>query len=253
MGDIFFHNHPAFFIFDLHLKKAGSVTAWERSLVRALIHRTEYLEQIDHLAHFLNYLILPSVVYWATVGLLYLNPFDFALKQIFILLSTIALTINFWYLKSVFLDHKKSRYIERQLFFLVKLYAIFVAFTVSFGISRYFGYPGEVFWVLVAGITYVLMYQAFFQHHHVKPDVVKFLLLSSLLMGALGFMVFQLWNVNYFSGALVLAAVYNTMWGIIHHKYLDKNLTREIVYEYLAVLFVILVIVFSSTNFAERV
>src|SRR3989344_9102877 len=70
------------FIFDLHLKKSGSITAWERSLTRALLKQTQYLEQIDHLAHYLNYLILPSVVYWSTVGLLFLNPFDFVLKQV---------------------------------------------------------------------------------------------------------------------------------------------------------------------------
>ncbi|MDP3740828.1 MAG: hypothetical protein Q8R08_00695, partial [bacterium] len=98
-----------------------------------------------------------------------------------------------------------------------------------------------------------LLYQALFQHHETGFETLKFLFGTSLTLGVIAYLLYFLWNVNYFSGALVLTGVYSTIWGIIHHKWIDKNLTREMVYEYLAVLFVILIIIFSSTNFAERI
>ena len=66
-------------------------------------------------------------------------------------------------------------------------------------------------------------------------------------------MIFSIWNVNYFSGALAISAVYNAIWGLMQHKFIENNLRRELIYEYFAVLFLILVLVFSTTNFSERI
>lgn len=235
------------FIFDLHLKKGN---------LRALRERFSYLAEKSHWLHFLNYLILPAIIYWATVPVIYLNPFGLKENQVWILLSALGLTISFWYLKHVFYAHRENRGLPRELIFITKLYASFVAFAAGLGLIRYFDYEqngGALFALLAFCITFLLLYQALFQHHFVGFKMLPFLASSSLLLAALGYAVYYLWNVNYFSGALVLTAVYNTIWGYIHHKYLDEDLNREIVYEYLAVLFLVLVIVFSTTNFAERI
>ncbi len=234
------------FIFDLHLKK---VSMWQV----ALRERFEYLKDRQHWLHFQNYLILPGIIYWTTVALLYLNPFDELRKQVWIFLSTIALAIAFWYLKTVFYAHREASHISRQMIFVAKLYASFVSFAAALGIAKYHGYGGAWFGLLVALLTFLLMYQALFQHRYTGFDSLKFLLSSSLVFGVAGYAIYFFWNVNFYSGALVLTALYNTAWGIIHHKYIDNNLTREIAYEYLAVLFVILVIVFGTTNFAQRI
>ena len=97
------------------------------------------------------------------------------------------------------------------------------------------------------------MHQAFFQHHFINPESLQLLLTIGFILTAVSLFLFVSWSVNFYSAALALSAIYNTIWGIVHHKYIDRNLTREIVYEYLAVLFVILVIVFSSTNFSQKV
>jgi hypothetical protein len=230
------------FIFDLHLKDPSD---WSK--------RFAYMFQKQHLVHFLNYLVLPFVIYWSTVVLLYLNPFEQTVKQVLIFSSTIAIAAVFWYLKGVFYEHKQTGHYTRQPVFLAKLYASFVAFTAALGISRFHGQDEFFFAILVFGVTFFLLHQAIFQHHYVGHMTIKLLLSASTLLGVAAFFLYLYWGVNYFSGAVVLTSIYNTIWGLIHHKYLDRNLTREIAYEYLAVLFVILVIIFSTTNFAQRI
>lgn len=240
-------------VFDLHLKKPRTGTDLTRTVAEGLKERFEYLKHRHHWLQFQNYLLLPGITYWTAVVMLYLNPFDSVIKQAFIAISTIFLAVDFWYLKTVFLAHKDAKVHHRQLIFLSKLWASYLAFAAAFGITRYFGYGANWFFLAVFVLTFLLLYQALFQHHETGFETLKFLSATSLILGVSAFFLYYFWNVNYFSGALVLTAVYNTIWGIIHHKWIDKNLTRKMVYEYLAVLFVILVIVFSSTNFAERI
>jgi len=240
------------FIFDLHLK-ASSLAGFERTLTQSIKGRFGYMANFRHFLHFLNYLILPTIIYGFTAAILFINPFDQVIKQAFVVGATLALTLSFWYLKTVFLAHAGANKPTKQLIFLAKLYASFVAFTAAFGLTRHFGYEAEVFVLLVFCVTFLLFYQALFQHHSTSVRMIKFPFLTGVILGAIAYFIFLFWNVNYFSGALVLTAVYNTIWGIVHHKLIDKNLTREMVYEYLAVLFVILVIVIGSTNFAQKI
>lgn len=241
------------FIFDLHLRKPRTYADITRTVADSLRERFEYLKHGHHWPHFQNYLILPGIIYWTTIVLLFLNPFNELLKEVWIVLSTLALTTSFWYLKTVFYAHREAGRGARQMIFLTKLYASFLAFTAALGTTRYFGYGAEWFSILVFVLSFLLLYQALFQHHFVNFAMLKFMLATGILLAACGYVIYFLWNVNFWSGALVLSAIYNAIWGIVHHKYIDNNLTRKIVYEYLAVLFVILVIVFSTTNFAQRI
>lgn len=254
------------FIFDLHLKTTRTSADLARTVAEGIKARWDYLRHKHHWLEFQNYLILPGIIYWMTVMMLYLNPFSTLTKQVFILLSSLGLAISFWYLKTVFLSHRDAPHSARQMIFLTKLYASYLAFAAMFGLSRYFGpvpeaikYAGYFtlgspwFVFLVSSVSLLLLYQALFQHHHVEFRLMKYVFASVLFLGALAYFIYEFWNVNYYSGALVLTAFYNTIWGMIHHRYIDRNLTRTIMYEYLAVLFVVLVIVISTTNFAERI
>lgn len=244
------------FVFDMHLRPSSTLQAAERTFFQALKERFQYLKVKHHWLHFQNYLILPGLIYWTTVSLLYLNSFDRGVKQVFIFLSSLALVICFWYLKTVFLRHVEAKRTTRQLIFIVKLYASYLSYAAALGVLRFFDFSGlNVYWFVstVFCVTFLIMYQALFQHHYVGFKTIKILLGTGIFLAAIGYAVYRLWNVNFYSGALVLTAFYNTVWGLVHHHRIDKNLTREMVYEYLAVLFVILVIVFSTTNFAERI
>lgn len=253
------------FVFDLHLKNARSLKTLEKTFLSGIQRRFYYLAEPRHFMHFLNYLILPGIIYWMTILLLYLDPFETASKQGLIAVSSLALAISFWYMKAVFYEHHEASRITRQWIFFTKLYASYIAYAAAFGITRYFGpYSGDrdlgyavlgTYWfsLVVFCVTFALLYQALFQHHHISFRMLNIILLAAALIALVSYFVYETWNANYYSGALVLSGIYNTIWGIIHHKFIDHNLTREAVYEYLAVLFVILVIVFSTTNFSERV
>jgi hypothetical protein len=241
------------FIFDLHLKPASSWRKLERTVVTSMEGRFDYLREGKHWLHFQNYLILPGIIYWSTLVLLYLNPFDQLRKQVWIVLSTLALAAAAWYLKTVFYAHHETSRHIRQVIFLAKVYASFLVFSASLGVIRFFDYGPALFGLVVFLMSFLLMYQALFQHHYVGFKMLKFLFIAGILLGAVGYMLYALWNVNFYGAALVLTALYNATWGMVHHEYIDKNLTREIVYEYLAVLFVVLVIIFSTTNFSQRI
>ncbi len=234
------------FVFDLHLKGVHPIR-------RGLKERFGYMLERGHWLHFQNYLVLPGVIYWMTVALLYLRPFEEAFKQTVIVFSTLALTIGFWYLKKTFYRHGEASRNTRQLIFLAKVYASYLAFAASLGVVRYFGLGVGLFVAVVFCLTFLLFYQAFFQHHSLNFAAFRLMLAAGSLLAILAYIIFYIWNVNYYSAALVLTAFYNTIWGVIHHQYIDRDLTREIVLEYVAVLFLILVIVFSTTNFAERI
>lgn len=241
------------FVFDLHLKPARTLQTFERSVWQAFRDRFRYLVERKHWLHFQNYLLLPGIIYWSTIGILGLNLFDNMRKQVWISLSTLALATTFWYLKTVFYEHHRSSRMARELIFLCKMYASFVSFSAALGLARYFGYGGMWVGLLVFLLTYLLLYQAFFQHHYVGYQTLKFLLGIGVVMGIGAYTIYELWNINFYSGALVLAAVYNTFWGIVHHKFIDNNLTRKITFEYLSILLLILVIVIGTTNFAQRI
>ena len=241
------------FIFDLHLRKSRTAVQWEKSFFKALTTRFGYMLDLQHFMHYQNYLILPGVIYWSAIGILFLNPFDQIFKQVTIIAASIALATSFWYMKTVFYAHRDGSRASRQAIFLAKFLGIYLSYAAGFGLTRYLGQSPWIFSAFVFLVTAILLYQAFWQHHFITWKSVWLISLSSLGLGLLGSWIFSVWNVNYFSGALVMAAVYNTMWGIFHHKLIDKNLNRVMVYEYLAVLFVVLVIIFNTTNFSERI
>jgi len=237
------------FIFDLHLKKSWSLKNLET--------RFEYLSVENHWLQFMNYLVLPSVLFWSTAALMFLAPFNETLKQTWMILGTLSLGVTFWYLKTVFLRHSEAPRLLRELLFIAKLFASYLAFAAALGLSKYFfstSGTGAMFLDgTVFALSFVLMYQALFQHHD-KPDVtLKFIIPIAMFLGACSYAVYFYWNVNFYSAALFLAALYNTAWGLMHHKYIDRDLTPKIIYEYLAVLFVVLVILFSTTNFTEKI
>ncbi|OGE79304.1 MAG: hypothetical protein A2751_04915 [Candidatus Doudnabacteria bacterium RIFCSPHIGHO2_01_FULL_46_14] len=231
------------FVFDLHLRG---------DFLKSLKHRFAYMFDRGHLSHYINYLILSAVIYWATAALLYLNPFEIAVKQALSLVGAGAFALSFWYLKTVFYGHKQAHRGVRQSIFFLKLYASFISFAAVFGLGHYYGITPFVFAIMVFVLTYLLIHQAFFQHHYLGHNEIGLILLSGLATAEFAAIIYFIWNVNYYSGALVICALYNTIWGILQHKYIDKNLNREIIYEYFAVLFVVLVIIFSTTNFSEK-
>ncbi|MBX4191176.1 MAG: hypothetical protein KW804_00010 [Candidatus Doudnabacteria bacterium] len=253
-----FHIFWLTFIFDLHLKKRGVLATARlnnkgvKMVWMAFQERIEHLGKWEYLRHYQNYLVLPGIIYWTTVSLMFINPFEIFLKQTILILSTIALSIAYWFMKehvSKKLEHE-DHWIKALS--LVKLYAAFLVFSSIIGVTFYFGYkPGFVF-SAVLSMTFLLIYQALFQHRLLNFSIFLWVLIISVVMAVTALWIYVNWSTDYFTAGLVMLAVYNAMWGILHH-HLDHNLTKKIAFEYVAMMLLIVSFVLAGHNFNQKV
>jgi hypothetical protein len=244
-----FHIFWLTFLFDMHLKTRG---VWGNNLREALRLRFAYMKNWYHFRHFQNYLVLPGIIYWGTVILLLLNPFDTALKQGITICSTIALSVAYWFMK----EHISKR-LEHQdhwirILSLVKIYAAFILFSATVGVTFYYGFNSSFLFLSVFTLTFLLIYQALFQHRLLSFQIFAYVLLIAVVLALASLWIFNNWNTEYFAAGLVLLAVYNSLWGILHH-HLDKTLTKKIAVEYMAMSALVITIVLASHNFSQRV
>ena len=252
-----FHIFWLTFLFDLHLKKRGVLAnarlnykGW-KMLQMAFIDRIEHLRKWEYFRHYQNYLVLPGLIYWGTATLLFLNPFDRGFKQTLIIFSTLALSVAYWFMK----EHI-SRRLEHEdhwikALSLVKLYAGFIIFSSAVGVTFYFGYNASFLFSAVISVTFFLLYQALFQHRLLNFSIFMWIVIISLTMGIVSLWVYSNWSSEYLTAGLVMLAIYNSMWGILHH-YLDHTLTKKIAFEYLAMMVFIVSFVFASHNFNQN-
>ncbi len=246
------------FLFDLHLKKRG-VLANARLNAKGLDmlwcafkDRCAHIRRWEYLRHYQNYLVLPGVLYWSAVTLLLLNPFKDVLKQVIVLSVTAAMSVAYWYMK----EHI-SRRLEHEehwirILSLVKLFAAFVIYSSILGAGFYFGYSPSFFLMGTFTLTFLLVYQALFQHRLLNFNIFIWIVIVAGLMSVVSLWVLDNWNTEYFTGGLVMLSVYNLLWGILHH-HLDRTLTKRIVVEYLVMMLFVVSLVFGSHNFNQRV
>ena len=253
-----FHIFWLTFLFDLHFKKRG-VLAYARMnhtgmkmFWEALKDRLAHIRKWEYIRHYQNYLVLPGTLYWSVVILLFLNPFKDGLKQIIILSATFAMSVAYWYMK----EHV-SRQLEHQevwikVLAVVKLFAAFLIYSAILGVTFNYAYDASFLLSCVFTLTFLLVYQALFQHRLLNFEIFVWIIIIGFAMAVVSYWVYQNWNTQYFSGGLVLLAVYNMLWGILHN-YLDKTLTRKIVFEYFIMMVLIISVLLASHNFNQRI
>jgi hypothetical protein len=253
-----FHIFWLTFLFDLHLKKRGVLALARlnhqgaKMVWTAFQDRIEHVKKWEYLRHYQNYLVLPGSIYWATVVLMFVNPFAGVFKQLILFCSTLALSIAYWFMK----EHI-SRRLEHQdhwikVLSLVKLYAAFIVFSATMAVTFYFGFSAIFLLSATLTMTFLLIYQALFQHRLLNFSIFLWIVIIALIMGIVSLWVYANWSTEYLTAGLVMLAVYNSLWGILHH-YLDNSLTKKIAFEYLAMMIFIISFVFASHNFNQRV
>lgn len=246
------------FIFDLHLKKRDILLEVRKHHVGFKVFRQALKERLSHLRnwyflrHYINFFILPGVIYWSAVILIRLNPFDEVLKQALVILSAFALVVVYWYLKEFYNKNFELHHFGTKLLALAKLFAAFLAYSAILGYSFYFGKSAvfACFWFFV--VTFLLVYQALLQRRLFRPKLLPAILSLSLAVCLVGFWIYNIWNHDYLTGSLLILAVYNTCWGILHH-FLDNNLTKKLAWEYLIMMALIVSILLASHDFMPRV
>jgi hypothetical protein len=253
-----FHVLWLMFVFDLHLKKRSVIANLKLShqgfglLWRALLERFSYMLNWHHFRHFQNHLVLPGLIYWATIVLIYLNPFNYTMKQVIILAATACLNVAYWYMKEHVTSRMEARVVSLRLLALVKLFTAFMIYSAVMGVTIHFGYSAWFLGTATGVITFLLMYQALFQHDFINLSVLLWILIVSSVMAGVSMLVYQYWNTQYFAAGLVMLAVYNSMWGLLHH-HLEKTLTGRIALEYLAMTALVISLLLGSHNFDQRV
>jgi hypothetical protein len=245
------------FLFDLHLKKKLSLSMLESGegeimIFKAVRRRFMHLMHWPYLRHYLNYLILPAIIYWSTVTLLALNPFREGLKQAMIGMSVLSLSFAYWYFKESFSKNFELHHLGIKILSLFKLLGAFLFFCSMLGFVFYFGKSAKFLFLGIFAGSFLLLYQFLFSHRLFKSPLLAPMTLISLCSAFSALWLYFAWSNNYFTGALVVLGVYNVGWGFLHH-HLDGNLNRKLVLEYLLILLFILILLFSSHDFAPRI
>lgn len=207
------------FIFDLHLKSAGHLIHAREHFAGVLVFwhafksRVRHLYHWHYLRHFLNYVILPALIYWSVVILMYLNPFFDLFKDGLIVVSTIAMSIIYWHLKEVFSHNMEVHKTGLKVLFLAKLFAAYLVYTASVALGWYFAISLSILLPAVFIFTFLLVYQALLQSRLLKMDVYPAILMMATLMTLVFVAVFQNWNINYYTAGLLIVVIYTTCWG----------------------------------------
>ena len=252
--------------FDLRLKPAGSfarssdyyhyskqpILKWTRIFSRALHMRFRYLGSWQHFRHFQNYLILPSLLYWAVVMLLFLRPFTDFSKQVLAVVGTIFVAGVIWHLKTVFINYRASSAFLHEAMFVTAVATAFLLFAGALGIVWYFGLPSYVFVGSVVVFSFLIMYQSLFRESLVNPYDLLLVVLGCLMVGFIAMLVAKYWTVNYYSAGLLLADVIYLYWGLVLHA-IRGRLKPLTVFEHVIVFLFILFFVLATTNFQARI
>lgn len=255
------------FLYDLHFKNIGALgrarqkhAGLAASAAKTLkIFASAFYDRFQHLLSWrsykqaLNYLLLPGFIFWASVTIFYLELGHTRIQETFAIISVIALTINFVYIKEVF-SRKKER-VDEDVFValsVVKIYAAALSFAAAMGIMRSFCVAPGLFVLAIFSLSFLLMYQALYQHNFVNIRNLFATLALSAILSAVGYYVYIYWNYNYLTAAIFFAAIYNLLWGLYHY-HLDQALTRKAFFEILIVCALIAYMVLSVTNFHARI
>ncbi len=255
------------FLYDLHFKNPGalsraktrheSVSHWLHRLIRILASafwdRIQHMRRWTYFRHFQNYLLLPALIFWSTVCLLYLNLGRIMLQQTFIIISSIGLVLTYWHLKEIF--HRKKEIVDHGIFVAlsaVKLYTAFITFSAVLGIVKFFCLSQNLFVLAVFSLSALLIYQALFQHNLIKLKTLLLGLAAALIMGFAAWQVYGVWGQNYFTAGGFLMVVYNFLWSLYHH-YLDKTLTKKSFFELLVLSLIFAMMMIGVTNFRGEI
>lgn len=254
-------------LFDLHLKVPGALhrasqrhgSSGYRLARLAKIGLSAFWDRFDHMRSWsyfkrlLASLLVPGMLFWATLALLYLNFGQAKIQQILVLCSGAGLIVHYWYFKEHFNRHQeKAGSAVFVALTVVKIYTSAVTFGAIMALTKRFCLEPQYFLAGVFSTTFLLMYQAIFQHKMTSAkNTVTTAALSAVLAYA-GLPILRNWGYNYFTAAVFWTALYNLLWGSYHY-YLDKALTKKAFFEILVITLIIAVMVLSVTNFKARI
>lgn len=238
-----------YFIFDLHVKESHEGA---HTIMGGLWKRFRHFASWKHFRQFQNYLILPGLIYWSSVVLIAINFRRVYLEHFVAIVSSIALVICYSFFKERFRHNYKFNNLHFVILAYVKLYASWLLYAAALGIVWYYCYPPLFYHLMIFISTFMLLYQALFQYHQRNFRHIVEIFLISIALSAASIFVYRFWNVNYFTAALLMTAVYNLLWTLMYHS-MNRSLTRHIIFEQAAIFILVSVMIFGSTNFSAQI
>ena len=169
-----------------------------------------------------------------------------------IVLGSACMMVAYWYMKEFFSRRLEAHELGIKILAFVKIFAAFFIYSAIFGLTIFFDLGVWFAVTAVFATTFLLIYQALFQHKLLSFKIYFQILGISMLTALIAWWVYDFWNHNYLTAALVVLGIYNTFWGILHHS-LEKSLTKKVIVEYLFMMALILSILFASHNFGARI
>ena len=253
--------------FDLHFKAPGALALARkkheaiphrllrefRVICSALNHRFGHYFRIIEVKTFFVYFLLPGFLFWSTVAMIYVNLGRRGIQELYAWISTAAMVAIFWYLKETF--HRRKERVDSDIFVVfsvAKIYTLTLAYGAGLTLFRSYCLEPKFYALAAFAFSFLLMYQALYQHGFLKVKHLAAALGISLFMGILAHAVYIFWGYNYFSAAIFMAAFYNFFWGIYHY-HLDHGLNRKVFMEILLICFTVALVVFANTNFKEQI
>ena len=255
------------FLFDLHYKQRGS---WDRArsrhessaaslwrhvkiLFTAFWYRVEHLRAWRYLRQWLYCLLIPGFIFWATISLFYVKFGQLVQQQTLAVLSSAMLLLYYWNVKEFFF--RKKEVVDSDIFVAtttVKIYTAVILYAASLSMLRYFCLHPAYFVIETFCFTFLLLYQAVYQHRLITGRNIAAVLLIALLMSAVALPVYLYWGLNYFTAAVFMGACYNFLWGIFHYR-LDGSLTLKVFAEVFLISAIVASMAFFTTNFRARI
>lgn len=254
-------------LYDLHIRQPGSIQRakikhaavvnktlrWGKIISSAIADRWYHLRKLEHIEHWIYFLFVPTFIFWSTVTLFFVNFGNLKLQELLAILSSFAIIVYYWFIKEAF--HRGKDVVDADIFVVLSMVKIFTAailYAASLSVLRYYCLDPIYFSTSIFCFTFLLIFQALYQHKFINGKNMLIALAISLIMAILGRGVYLFWGFNYFTAAVFLGVCYNLMWGLFHYS-LDKALTKYAFWEILFISFIIIFMVVSVTNFKARI
>ncbi len=167
--------------------------------------------------------IPPIFLFWGLVGFLFFNT-SFYLREIFLIVSTLAFFVIFSEIFSKFTHHAHD---------LIKFFIIFMLFDSILELVHYFRLPLYFIPLLTLTCAFILMHHMFWRLSALKKNYSLTGLGIGAALGIFAWIAAIYWPMaSYFILALMVMSLYYVAWGLLHH-HIEHHLSKKVALDYI--------------------
>ncbi len=200
-------------------------------------------DDVNEVSHFFHKIMLPILLFISFIGFAYYNFEDSSLLIVlgFIFIAFFILFINI----RAFFEHKLS--IENKTHYIYDIIKFLIFFsTINFISNTVRNEPHYIliYSLLAGALTFMLFILMLIRTKGFRLDYLFYAAIASAFIGLIFFLFHNGREVNALQAALGLLSVFYLSAALIHHRIM-KTLTRDVMFEYLIVILLVLVITYG--------